>query len=162
MSDADIGEGKKIETTNKFKSGCNAPVRKEIVMKESQLAEVIVKNGIAYQLAENGCYFPQLSLEQKTDYVIGKYGIMRGEYMMKYQRHEYLKILMDGIWNQYLHDVDEECHREAELAVKRIMEKEGVMEQLKKENPLEWVRRVNVIKAGVEEDIINCLLENEI
>ncbi len=43
--------------------------------------------------------------------------------MMKYQRHEYLKMLMDGTWNQYLHDMDEECHRKVELAVKRIMEK---------------------------------------
>ena len=90
-------------------------------------------------------------LEQKTDYSIGKYGIMRGEYMIRYQRHEYLKMLMDGIWNQYLHDVDEECHREVELAVKRIMEKESVTEQLKSENPMEWVQRVNGIKARVEE-----------
>lgn len=92
---------------------------------ENQLAEVIVENGITYQLAENGCYYPQLSLEQKTDYVIGKYGIMRGEYMMKHRRYEYLKMLMDGTWNQYLHDVDEKCHRKVELTVKRIMEKEG-------------------------------------
>ena len=48
-------------------------------------------------------------------------------------------------------DVDEECHREVELAVKRIMEKEGVTEQLKNENPLKWVQRVNGIKARVEE-----------
>ena len=54
--------------------------------------------------------------------------------------------------NQYLHDVDEECHREVELAVKRIMEKEGVTEQLKNENPLKWVQRVNGIKARVEEE----------
>ncbi len=72
---------------------------------------------------------------------------------MKYQRHEYLKMLMDGTWNQYLHEVDEECHREVELAVKRIMDKEGVTEQLKSENPLEWVQRVNGIKARVEEVI---------
>ncbi|MDO4167791.1 MAG: TnpV protein [Eubacteriales bacterium] len=131
-------------------------------MLENQLAEVILENGITYYLAEDGCYYPQLSLEQKTDYMIEKYGIMRGEYMMIYQRHEYLKMLMDGTWNQYLHDVDEECHREVKLVVKRIMEKEGVMEQLKKENPLEWVRRVNGIKVRVEEQIVNSLLENEI
>lgn len=77
---------------------------------------------------------------------------------MKCQRHEYLKMLMDGTWNQYLHDVDEECYREVELAVKRIMEMEGVVEQLKKENPLEWVRRVNGIKVRVEEQIVNNLL----
>ena len=56
-------------------------------------------------------YFEE-RLKQKTDYAIGKYGIMRGEYMMKYQRHEYQKMPMDGTWNQYLHDVDGECHRQ--------------------------------------------------
>lgn len=127
-------------------------------MMKNQFAEVIVENGIAYLLAEDGCYYPQLGLEQKTDYVIGKYGIMRGEYMMKYQRCEYLEMLMNGTWNQYLHDVDEECHREVELAVKRIMVKEGVTEQLKKENPMEWVQRVNGIKARVEEEIVNQLI----
>lgn len=126
-------------------------------MIENQLAEVIVENGITYHLSEDGCYYPQLSLEQKTDYVIGKYGIMCGEYMMEYQRHEYLKMLIDGTWNQYLYDVDEECHREVELTVKRTMEKEGVTEQLKKENPLEWVRRVNGIKARVEEETVKNL-----
>lgn len=146
-----------METTNKCKSGCDAPSRKEIVMMEKPLAEVIVENGITYRLAENGCYYPELGLEQKTDYVIGKYGIIRGEYMMKCQRYEYLKLLMDGTWNQYLHDMDEECHREVELAVKRIMEKEGVAEELKRKNPLEWVRRVNGIKARVEEQIVKNL-----
>jgi hypothetical protein len=140
-----------LEIGNNYKSGCNAPGRKEFVMMENQLAKVIAENGVTYHLAEDDCYYPQLSLEQKTDYTIGKYGIMRGEYMMKYQRHEYLKMVMDGTWNQYLHDVDEECHREVELAVKRIMEKEGVTEQLKNENPLKWVQRVNGIKARVEE-----------
>lgn len=112
------------------------------------------------QLAEDACYYPQLSLKQKTDYVIGKYGIMHGEYMVKYQRHEYLKMLMDGTWNQYLHEVDEECHKEVELALKRIMKKEGVNEPLKKENPIEWVRRVNGIKARVEEEIVNKTAKN--
>ena len=79
-----------------------------------------------YHMKADGCYYSQLSLEQKTNYVIEKYSIMRGEYVMKYQRHEYLKMLMDGTWNLYLHDVDEECHREVELVIKRIMEKEGV------------------------------------
>ena len=148
-----------LKAGNKCKSGCNAPGRKEFIMIENQSAKVVVENGITYQLAENGCYYPQLSLEQKTDYVIGKYGIMRGEYMMKCQRYEYLKLLMDGTWNQYLHDVDEECHREAELAVRRIVEKEGVTEQLKKENPMEWVRRVNGIKQRVEESIKKILYE---
>lgn len=55
-----------------IKTGCNAPGRKETVMMENQLAEVMVENEITYRLAEDGCYYPQLSLEQKTDYMIGK------------------------------------------------------------------------------------------
>ena len=60
-------------------------------------------------------------------------------------------LLMNGAWNRYLHEVDEGCHREVKLAVKRTAEKEGVTEQLKSENPMEWVRRVNGIKRKVEE-----------
>ena len=46
------------------------------------------------------------------------------EYMWEHQAHEYWMLLQDGIWNQYLHEVNDECRREVELAVKRIMEKE--------------------------------------
>ena len=62
-------------------------------------------------------------------------------------------MLQDGTWNRYLHEVDEECHREVELALKRIMEKESVDERLKAENPMEWVRRVNGIKANMEGEV---------
>ena len=44
------------------------------------------------------------------------------------------------------------------MAVKRIMEKERVTEQLKSENPMEWVRRVNGIKVRVEEQAVNQLI----
>lgn len=37
-----------------------------------ELPEVIVENGIEYYLAENGCYYPDISAEQKSDYPIGK------------------------------------------------------------------------------------------
>lgn len=126
-----------------------------------ELAEVIVENGIVYRLGEHDLYYPDLSLEQKTDYPIGKYGIIRGEYMLKYQRYLYLKMVMDGIWNEYLHEIDEACHKEVELAVERIKKKEGVIKRLKAVNPLKWVGRVNGIRAGVQEEIISYLYKLE-
>jgi hypothetical protein len=119
-----------------------------------RLAEIIEENGITYHLAEDGCYYPNITLEQETDYPIGKYGIMRAEYLWENYRREYFRMVREGTWNRYLHEVDEECHREVELAVKRMMEKEGVTEQLKAENPMEWVRRVNGIKARAEEGVL--------
>ena len=123
-----------------------------------QLKEVIVDNGIEYRLAENGCYYPVIGLEQETDFGIGKYGMMYGEYIMEHQRKQYLDMVMEGVWNQRLREVDEECHREVEIAVKRIMKKEGVTEKLKAENSIEWVRRVNGIKSRVEE-LVKLLLQ---
>lgn len=117
---------------------------------EQELPEMIEENGLIYYLAEDGCYYPDLTFEQETDYPIGKYGLIQAEYMWEHRAHEYRMMLQDGTWNRYLHEVDEECHREVEQAVRRIMEKEGVDERLKAENPLEWVRRVNGIKMYVE------------
>lgn len=122
-------------------------------VEEQELPEVIEENGLVYHLAEDGCYYPDLTFEQETDYLIGKYGLIRAEYMWENRAHEYRMMLQDGIWNRYLHKVDEECHREVEQAVRRIMEKESVDERLKAENPLEWVRRVNGIKMCVETEV---------
>lgn len=119
-----------------------------------ELAEVTVENGIEYHLSEDGCYYPDISAKQSTDYLIGKYGMMRGEYLMKNDRHRYFGMVLDGTWNEYLHEVDEECYRELEMAVKRIKEKEGVTEALKNENTMLWVGKVNNIMARAEEEIL--------
>lgn len=122
-------------------------------LEEQVLPEVIEENGLTYHLAEDGCYYPDLTFEQETDYPIGKYGLIRAEYMWEHKAHEYRMMLQDGTWNWYLHEVDEECHREVELALKRIMEKESVDERMKAENPMEWVGRVNGIKGNVEGEV---------
>jgi hypothetical protein len=139
------------------KSGGNALGRKEIDMVNTKTLEkhIVGENGIGYTLGEDGLYYPDLKLPEGTHYVIGRYGRMRGEYLKTYRRGDYIRLLLDGKLNEYLHDVDEECHREVELAVKRMLEKEGVTEQLKAENSLEWVRRVSAVKNVAEEMVFN-------
>lgn len=80
-----------------------------------ELAEVIVENGIVYRLGEHDLYYPDLRLSEGTHYNIGKYGIMRWEYLKTNQRREYLRLLLDGKLNEYLHEIDEECHARVEL-----------------------------------------------
>jgi hypothetical protein len=118
------------------------------------LAEDIGENGTTYHLGEGGWYYLRITLAWETDYPIGKYGIMRAEYLWENCRREYFRMVREGTWNRHLHEVDEECHREVELAVKRMMEKEGVTGQLKAENPMEWVRRVNAVKSAAEEMVL--------
>ena len=120
---------------------------------EQVLPEVIEENGLIYHLAQDGCYYPDLTFEQETYYPIGKYGLIRAEYMWEHKAHEYRMMLQNGTWNRYLHEVDEECHREVDLALKRIMEKGSVDERMKAEDPMEQVRRVKGSKVNVEGEV---------
>lgn len=115
---------------------------------------------ITYMLAENGIYYPNISLEQDTDYVIGKYGIIAGEYIMENRRDEYIRKINEGSWNQYLHEIDEECNDQIDLIMERIKEKESVTEQLKATDPMEWIRRVNEIKLRVERVVLESVVWN--
>lgn len=56
------------------------------------LKEVIVEDGIEYHLAENGCYYPVISLEQETDFYVGKYGTIRCEYLKKFHHTYYMDL----------------------------------------------------------------------
>lgn len=66
---------------------------------EKELAEIVVENGIVYHLTEDGCCYPDINAIQNTDYPVGKYGMMRGEYFMENDRHRYFRMALDGIMN---------------------------------------------------------------
>lgn len=123
-----------------------------------ELAKVIGENGLVYHLAEDGCYYPDLSLEQKTDYSIGKYGMMRTEYMMEHQRQQYLKMLMDGTWNEYLYEVEEECHERIEFIVEQLKVKYGITEELKSVNQMKWVGLMNNVRCAAEDMVVKELI----
>lgn len=118
---------------------------------EEELTEVIVENGIVYHLAEDGCYYPDLRLPEGTHYNIGKYGLMRWEYLQKNCRRQYLRLLLDGRLNEHLHEVDKECHARVELLVEQMKAGAGITEELKAANQLKWVGLMNNVRITAEE-----------
>ncbi len=118
------------------------------------LKEVIVENGIKYCLAEDGCYYPVVSLEQETDFSIGKYGYMRCEYLKQFHHAYYLDLILTGKLNEHLHEVEEECYAMQERLIEQIKKKEGITEQMKMEKQLLWVLRMNSINLLVEEVVV--------
>ena len=96
-----------------------------------ELAEVIEENGIVYHLGEHDLYYPDLGLPEETDYNIGKYGLMRWEYMKVSHKAEYFHLYLDGRLNEYLHEVDEECHARVDLLVEQMKAGAGITEELK-------------------------------
>lgn len=108
-----------------------------------KLEKMIVENGITYVLGEDDIYYPDLQLPEGTNYNIGKFGHMRCEYLKEFKHGYYMELLFDGRLNEYLHEVDKECYEMLDQLVEQMKEKQGVTEQLKAENQMLWVGKMN-------------------
>lgn len=115
---------------------------------------IVGENGTSYTLGEDGVYYPDLKLAEGTDYAIGKYGRMRWKYLQEYRKVEFYRLLLNGGLNEYLHRVDEECERRMEFLIEQMKKMQGVTEQLKAENQMEWVGRMNNIRCSSEEIVL--------
>ncbi|MCI9127892.1 MAG: TnpV protein [Eubacterium sp.] len=100
-------------------------------IRPDELADVIEENGIVYRLGEHDLYYPDFKFPEGTDYDIGKYGLMRWEYMKANHKAEYFHLYLDGKLNEYLHEVDEECHERVDLLVEQMKAGAGITEKLK-------------------------------
>jgi len=123
-----------------------------------KLEKVIVENGITYVLGEDDIYYPDLQLSEETNYNIGKFGHMRCEYLKEFRHRYYMELLLDGKLNEYLHEIDEECYEMLDRIVEQMKEKQGVTEELKAENQMMWVGKMNNIIACAEEIVVRELV----
>lgn len=79
---------------------------------------------------------------------------MRCEYLKEFRHGYYMELLLEGKLNEYLHDIDEECYEMLDRIVEQMKVKQGVTEQLKAENQMLWVGKMNNIIACAEEIVV--------
>ncbi len=118
------------------------------------------ENGLNYTLGEDGLYYPDLILSEETNYPIGKYGRMRQAFLKEHRKATHTNLLINGKLNQHLHDIDEECYQRLEILMEQMKEREGITEQLKAENQMLWVGKMNNIKACAEEILFTEIIYN--
>ena len=119
-----------------------------------KLEKVIVENGITYVLGDDDIYYPNLQLPEGKSYNIGKFGHMRCEYLKEFRHRYYMELLLEGKLNEYLHEIDEECYEMLDRIEEQMEEKQGVTEQLKAENQMLWVGKMNNTIACAEEIVV--------
>lgn len=85
---------------------------------------------------------------------IGKYGRMCLRHLATHERAVYNGMLFDGTLNEYLESVDQCAEAMLERLITQMAEIEGVTEQLKAENQMEWVRQMNSIRNRAEEIVL--------
>ena len=119
---------------------------------------IIGENGIGYTHGEDGMYYSDLQIPEGTHYEIGKYGRMRWKYLKDHHRVEYIKLLMDGRLNEYLHEVDTQCYERLELLVEQMKAGTGIMEELKATDQMKWVGLMNNVRSSAEEIVLKELI----
>ena len=111
------------------------------------------KMGGTYTLGADGIYYPNLvSTDEEPHY--GKYGIMRKTYLKEHRKSLYLELVLSGKLNEHLYQIDEECHQMMDRLVEQMKEQQRVTEELKMQDQMAWVRRMNNIRACAEEFVL--------
>lgn len=115
------------------------------------------KTDISYTL-QGDYYLPDLILpDEKEERHIGVWGQRHAKYLK--QNHEvlYMNLFTSGKLNSHLADIDEQAEDMFFRLVEQMAEREGVTEQLKAKNQMEWVSRMNSIRSRATE-IVNTKL----
>ena len=113
-------------------------------------------NGLDYVLVGD-YYLPVLSLPEETR-PIGCWGMLRKEYLKEHKSGMYSCLLLTARLDSHLADVNEQAQERFELIEVQMRSAEGVTEDLKAQNPMEWVRRANNIRNRAQEIVLNELV----
>ena len=107
------------------------------------------KNGLSYTL-HGDYYLPDLEINEEEP-TYGKYGIMRKQFLKEHRSARYQYLVLTGKLTEHLNQVDKEVREKVEMLMEQMAEQWGVTEELKMQDQMEWVRRMNNIKATAEE-----------
>ena len=94
---------------------------------------------------------PCLSLPAEEEQPIGVWGERHLRYLKEYRRGTYINLLTSGRLNAYLAEIDKQAQERFERLTEGMKQAQGITEQLKAENQLEWVQRINNIRACARE-----------
>ena len=103
-------------------------------------------------------YIPDWKLPEETR-PIGRWGRMHRDYLKEHRPVVFNQLVLSSTLWSYLGDINEQAQQRMEVLVKQMMTADGVTEELKEANPLEWVRKMNSIQNRIEENILYQLIQ---
>ena len=101
-------------------------------------------------------YLPNLAAPESPK--VGRWGMLRFNYLRKHREALYTIMLMEGTLNPHLEDVDRQAQEMEQHLISQLAQQEGITEQMKAENQLEWVARMNGIWNRAEQIVLNELI----
>ena len=111
------------------------------------------QNGLWYELQGN-YYIPCLVLDEEETQPIGMWGRKHLRYIKEHRPVLHTTLLLGGKLNSYLAEIDNRATEMFGQLIKQLSEKEGITEQLKTQDQMAWVQRMNNVRNRAEE-IVN-------
>ena len=108
------------------------------------------QNGLWYEL-QGDYYLPCLALPEEENQSIGVWGQRHARYLKEHRKVLYMNLLTSGKLNAHLAEIDKQAEEMFSRLVNETAKSQGITEQLKEENALEWVQRMNNIRAYTRE-----------
>lgn len=109
-------------------------------------------NGLWYEL-QGDYYIPCLKLPDEEQVEIGIWGQRHLNYIKHHRKGFYTSLVLDCKLNRYLADINTQAEEMFDTLISQYKARECITEQLKVENQMEWVCRMNNIKQSVTESI---------
>ena len=103
---------------------------------------------------------PNITLPAEARKPIGVWGLKRKDYLIKHKRVQFNIMLMNGTLWTHLAEVDKQASDMFSQIAEQMKVSEGITEQLKEQNQIEWVARMNNIEARVREIVNTELIYN--
>ena len=115
--------------------------------------------GGTYHEGEDGRLYPDLLPPAEDEPHYGKYGRLLLTYLREHHEGLYIGLLLSGKLNAHLNEIDETAHARMELITRQMTATQGVTEQLKARNQMEWVGVMNNIRNAMEEIVSQKLID---
>ena len=105
------------------------------------------KNGLNYELVGD-YYIPCLVTPEAPK--VGRFGMMYHDYLRTHKKVTYSGLMLSGELKEHIEDIDRQAEEMFSQLVEKMKIAENITEQLKTENQIEWVRRMNSIRNRTE------------
>lgn len=115
---------------------------------KNELPAEIMENGIHYTLVGD-YYFPTCMLANRLPN--GQWAAMYERYLQEKHPHEYVRLIWADELAELLESVQKECEERVEVLVRAMAEAEGVDEEMKGNEQMVWVQRMEMIRERAEE-----------
>ena len=108
---------------------------------------------------KNGDYLiPNLTVNEEPEGMLTKYGLMRKKFLQEHKNGVYTGLLLSGKLKEHLLMIQEQAEERMELLTGQMKEREGITEQMKVENQMLWVAKMNSIVHSAEEIVMTELI----